>query len=250
MLNVCLGVHFAHNRRSWEKRFPSVPEKKNVERSRAERETVRALLKRHGRTFAKELGIPLAGNTPSALFRWLCAALLFSARIGHHIATEAARALAKQGWTSARKMAGATWAERAKVLNRAGYARYDEKTSRMLADTSELLIKRYGGDLRKLREAAGRDPRKERALIIECKGIGEVGASIFFREMQGVWTEHFPFADEAARKTATKLGLPAKPEELAKLVPRKDFPRLVAALVRCGLEKDFASYAPNALRRH
>ena len=35
-----------------------------------------------------------------------------------------------------------------------------------------------------------------------------------------------------------KLDLRTKAEELAKLVPKKDFPRLVAALVRCQLAKD------------
>jgi hypothetical protein len=39
------------------------------------------LLERHGRTYSEDLGIRLEANTPSALFCWLCAALLFSARI-------------------------------------------------------------------------------------------------------------------------------------------------------------------------
>lgn len=199
---------------------------------------VGAVMERHGRTFSGELGIKLEGETPSAFFRWLCAALLFSARIGHEIATDAARALAKSGWTTARKMAAATWEERTRVLNRSGYARYDEKTSRMLADTSELLLERYGGDLRKLRAAAGRDPQRERELLMECKGIGEVGADIFLREVQNVWTELRPCADAVALKSARKLGLPTDAAELAKLVLKTDFPRLVAALVRCQLEKD------------
>jgi hypothetical protein len=202
---------------------------------------VKALLEKYGRTFSDELGIKLESNTPSALFRWLCAALLFSARISNKIAMEAALALTKHGWTTAQKMAAATWKQRTLALNRAGYARYDEKTSRMLADTSELLLDRYRGDLRKLREEAQRDPRREQQLIMECKGIGEVGASIFFREVQAVWPEHFPFADKAALRSAAKLGLPTNAEGLAKLVSKKDFPRLLAALVRCGLAKDHAA---------
>ena len=66
--------------------------------------------------------------------------------------------MTKSGWTTARKMAASTWEERTRVLNHAGYARYDEKTSRRLAETSNLLLKCYNGDLRKLREAAERDP--------------------------------------------------------------------------------------------
>jgi hypothetical protein len=196
------------------------------------------LLERHGPTFASELGINLASETPATLFRWLCAALLFSARIGNAIAIEAARALTQSGWTTAEKMAAAAWEERTRVLNHAGYARYDEKTSRMLADTSELLLKRYDGDLRKLREAARREPAREKELLMECKGIGPVGADIFLREVQVTWTELQPFADAAALKSAAKLKVPVKTDELAKLVPKKDFPRLLAALVRCQLAKD------------
>ena len=67
---------------------------------------------------------------------------------------------------------------------------------------------------------------------MECKGIGGVGADIFLREVQTAWTELQPFADAAALRSAGKLDLPTKAEELAKLVPKKDFSRLVAALVR------------------
>jgi hypothetical protein len=108
----------------------------------------------------------------------------------------------------------------------------------MLADTSNLLLKLYHGDLRKLREAAECDPARERKLLMECKGIGEVGADIFLREVQSAWNELYPFADSAALKFAGTLGLPAKTEELAELVPENDFPPLVAALVRCRLSKD------------
>ena len=204
----------------------------------SKKQIVAALLKRHGRFFSSELGIKLGSNSPSALFRWLCAALLFSARIGNEIATEAARALSKQGWTTAKKMTAATWGERTRVLNHAGYARYDEKTSRMLAATSDLLLERYGGDLRKLREAAERDPKREKKLLMECKGIGDVGADIFLREVQVAWTELQPFVDATGLKSARKLGLSSDAEELANLAPKKDFPRLLAALVRCQLAKD------------
>jgi hypothetical protein len=94
--------------------------------------------------------------------------------------------------------------------------RYDEKASRMLAETSDLLLKCYNGELRKLREAAQRDPARERKLLMECKGIGEVGADIFLREVQTAWPELQPFADAAALNSAGKLGLPKKAEEPAK----------------------------------
>jgi hypothetical protein len=205
----------------------------------ARKQVVVALLDRSGRTYCSELRISIERNTPSALFRWLCASLLFSARISADLAIRAARALGDQGWTSPRKMAEATWADRTRVLNQAGYARYDESTSRMLGDTSQLLLDKYRGDLRALREQARNDPATERQLLKEFKGIGDVGADIFCREVQAAWPELYPFADKKALAAATRLSLGNDARALARLVDRSDFPRLVAALIRTSLSKDF-----------
>jgi hypothetical protein len=210
---------------------------------------VQALLERHGRTYAGELGIDLAKGTPSVLYRWLCAATLLSARIGAGVAMAAAKALAQQGWTTPGKMAAATWEQRTRTLNQAGYARYDESTSRMLGDTASMLIDKYGGDLRKLRAAAGHAPERERVLLKECKGIGEVGADIFGHEAQIAWDELYPFADRRALRAAARLGLEDDPAKLAGRVPHQDFPRLLAALVRTGLARDFESVLEAAAGR-
>jgi hypothetical protein len=204
------------------------------------REIVEALLARHGRTFAEELRIDAAKGTPAPLFQLLVVSILFSARIGHQIALEAARALFAQGWRTPQKLASATWARRVRVLNRAGYARYDESTSRMLGDTCALLLERYRGDLRNLREEAERDPKRERRLLKEFKGLGDVGVDIFFREAQVAWDELRPFADRRALDAARQLGLGSDVEALARLVDGgpQDFARLTAALVRVRLERD------------
>jgi endonuclease III len=199
---------------------------------------VEALLERHGRTYAEELGIHVEKNTPSPLFQLLCASLLFSARISAAAAMQAHQALRQAGWTTPEKMARAGWSERTQVLNRHGYARYDESTSRMLGETAQHLLDRYGGDLRRLREEARNDPQEERRRIKEFKGIGDVGADIFCREVQLVWPELYPFADGRSLEGARELGLPADPQHLAGLVEREHFPRLVDALVRMQLTKD------------
>jgi hypothetical protein len=205
----------------------------------SQKDTARALLDRHGRTFADELGIDVVKGTPSALFRLLCAATLMSARIGSPIAVEAARNLAKRGWRTPRKLAESTWEQRVKALNEAGYARYQERTATMLGDLTELLLARYGGDLRKLREEAEHDPKAERRLLKQFKGLGDVGVDIFFREVQVAWDELMPFADRRALDAAGRLKLPKDPSKLAKLVGTGDYPRLVAALVRVELEDDY-----------
>ena len=89
-----------------------------------------ALLDSHGSTYCAELGIRIESNTPSALFRWRCASIVFGARISAELALRAARALSDHGWTTPQKMAESSCAERTRVLNRGGYARYDERATR------------------------------------------------------------------------------------------------------------------------
>jgi endonuclease III len=182
------------------------------------------------------VGFDPTTNKPAPLFKLLVLSLLLSARISADIATAAMRALLDAGWTTPAHMADSTWEQRTRVLNRSGYARYDESTSRMLGETTELLLDRWRGDLRRLREEAGRDPEQERALLREFKGIGDVGVDIFFREVQPAWTELVPFVDERARRAGRDLDLPDDPADLRGLVDSDDeLARLVAALVRHGL---------------
>lgn len=134
-------------------------------------------------------------------------------------------------------MASSTWAERTRTLNRSGYARYDESTSRMLGDTVERMRGEYGGDLRRLHGVAG-DTRELRRLLKGFKGIGDVGADIFCREVQATWPDVYPFVDRRAAEGAMAVGLPSSTLGLAGLVSRAEFPRLVAACIRVKLAKD------------
>src|SRR5699024_3101124 len=194
----------------------------------------RRLLHDWGRTYASEAGISLRGGA-SSLFQLLCLALLSSARIRADIAVDAMRALRDAGWRDARAMADATWKERTDVLNRSGYARYDESTSRMLAATAELALERYHGDLREMRDAADGDVGELRRGLKQFKGIGDVGADIFLREAQGVWTEARPFFDDRSLRTAERLGLPADAADLSSLCEPDEIADLAAALARIGL---------------
>jgi endonuclease III len=218
--------------------------------SASERRTVGALLERHGRTFAQELRIDVGKGTPAPLFRLLVASILLSARIGHRLAVDAARALFDEGWTTAQKLDDTTWQQRVRVLNRAGYARYDERTASMLGDTCAMLLDRYRGDLRRLREEAQRDPERERALLKQFKGLGDVGVDIFFREAQVAWEELRPFADRRALDAARRLGLGADAKALERLVggDARELARLVAALMRVRLERDYDALCQQASR--
>jgi endonuclease III len=210
---------------------------------------VAALLSRHGRTYADDIGADVPGGGAPAMFRLLVFALLASTRIRATVAVDACRALMDAGWTTPATMLGATWEDRTKVLNHAGYARYDESTSRRLAAICRRLDAAYGGDVRGIREAAGKNPAAERELLQEFDGIGPAGADIFLREAQAAWEELVPYVDERARETAMRLGLPTDSRELAGMVDRRDVPRLVAALVRTRLAHDVDDVLAEAARR-
>lgn len=194
-----------------------------------------AVVSHQGALYAEDAGIR-PKNEPAPLFQLLCASILMSARIRSDIAARGAKALWKKGWRTPKKMAAATWSARARTLNKSGYARYDERTSTMLGETAQAVIERYGGDLRKLRAAAARRPQEERKRLKAFKGMGDVGADIFFREAQAVWPEIYPFLDKRAAKGARRVGLRADARKLAGLVGRQQYPRLVAGLVRVSLD--------------
>src|SRR4051812_16914661 len=197
---------------------------------------VAELLERHGRTYADELR--LDPSKPAGLFGLLLFALLSSTRIRASLAVAGTKALLDAGWATAEKMSTSSWEDRARTLNQSGYARYDERTASQLGEACDLLIDRYGGDLRRLRDAAEQDPAREKELLQEIKGIGPTGADIFLREAQSAWSELSPYVDDRTRDEAKQLGLPTDAQELAALVKDKDVPRLVAALVRARLERD------------
>ena len=200
---------------------------------------VRRLLDRYGRTFSDEHGMGVEKNTPSPLFQLLVFSLLSSTRIGHELAADAFTSLKQEGWLTAEKMAQSQWRDRVAALHRGRYGEYQEQGATYLGETAELCVGEYGGDLRKLRERAGRDPAAERELLKAFKGIGDVGADIFCREAQAAWDEHLGFCDKKAAAAAKKLGLDA--DALGGLVSKNDLPRLIAALVRCDLDDGYAA---------
>jgi hypothetical protein len=109
----------------------------------------------------------------------------------------------------------------------------------MLGEMAEAALERWRGDLRRLREEANRDPKRERNLLKQFKGMGDVGVDIFFREAQAGWDELRPFADRRALDAARRLSLGRDAKALARLADGRDFDRLVAALVRTELSDDY-----------
>lgn len=200
---------------------------------------VDALLRRHGRTFVEELGIDPVSGGVSASYRWLVAALLLHRDVDHRLAIRAARQLFARGWTTPDALAAAGRNVRDDVLADAGYPRHARAASR-LGQVAEALADDHGGDLRRLREQAGRDPEAIRRAL---RGAAVPNAAIdrFFREMQQAWPELAPFVDEDAVGTARAFGIADDREGLLQLVPHRELPRLLAALVRARVDDDGAT---------
>ncbi|GAA3565210.1 hypothetical protein GCM10022419_052340 [Nonomuraea rosea] len=191
-----------------------------------------ALLDRYGRTFADEAGIKLS-DQPKPLYQLLVLATLLSARISAEVAVAAAKELFAAGYATPKGMREASWQDRVDALGRGHYRRYDERTATMLGDGADLLIDRWKGDLRRLRDEADGDAGRIHDLLTEFPGIGPTGADIFLREVQGVWSQVAPHLDERVLAGAAKLGLPRQERSLARLAHSDDeLARLSAALVR------------------
>jgi len=212
-----------------------------------QRKIAETLLDVAGRTYAAEAGIRLA-NTPSPLYRLLVLSVLLSTRIKADIAVAASRELAGAGFTTARAMLDATWQQRVDALGRAHYVRYDESTATALGDGAELLLDRYRGDLRRLRDEADGDVTALRRLLREVPRLGPVGADIFCREAQQVWPELRPYLDPKTLAGAGKLGLPKDRDRLGRLVQADRLAALSAGLIRVDLDRHVADRVRDAIR--
>ena len=197
-------------------------------------DVVRAVLDRYGHTYAHEAGIRLA-DRPAPLFQLLVLSLLLSTRIGAGIAVATARELFAAGWTTSQRVREAGRSSVVAALGRSGYRRYDERTATRLREMAALVLESYGGDLRRLAAAADSDARRAADLLREVNGIGPTGSAVFLREVQAVWPWVRPCLDARALEGATRLGLPADPAELARLVTGEELARFAAGLVRVSL---------------
>ncbi len=213
-----------------------------------QKETVRALLREVGTTYAEDAGIRLA-DKPAPLWRLLVLGNLLAARIKASIAVAAARELFDAGGSTPDGMAELTWQQRVDALGRGHYKRYDEGTATRRGACADLVRERYGGELRRLAEESGHDREHLTELLCEFPGIGPTAADIFCREVQAVWPWLRPVLDRKALDAARELGLPADPDKLAKLVPEDELAAFAAGLVRVGSDRHLADEVRSAAAR-
>lgn len=77
----------------------------------------------------------------------------------------------------------------------------------------------WSNDLSKIREQTKNAVEEEREILrSSIKGLGKTGLDIFYRRIQWLWDEAFPFVDVRTQASLEKLGLPSMAEELLEFV--------------------------------
>ena len=199
-----------------------------------------AMLSAYGVLPLQDLGLDKPNEaTPETILALVLHAMLTSARISHQLAYKSVRAVIEAGYHKLETLKQSTWEERTVVLTEGGYTRYREKTATALGELAEFVEREYKGDLNNLLKRANSSPAKTRKFLQEIKGIGKVGADIFFDTAQNVWPSLAPFIDTRSMKTAEKCGLGKDVNAIWEAVDKdpEAMCKLASALTTLRLEK-------------
>ncbi|KAE8351523.1 hypothetical protein BDV28DRAFT_18210 [Aspergillus coremiiformis] len=159
---------------------------------------------------------PLAGTkiakdpltaSPETLLAMVMDAMLKSRPISHHLTQRTIAKVIEAGYHDIRKLGDSSWEERTMVLKDGGYNRYREQGATNLGELAELVDAKYDGDLNNLLEEAHHDRNQVRELVKEIKGLGDLGADLFFNNVQSVWPSIAPFVDRRSLQTADQVGI-------------------------------------------
>jgi hypothetical protein len=211
------------------------------------RRLARRLLARVGRGYAEACGFSVTSN-PSSLFRLLLLCVLTSGQRDYRRAVTIAEALVRQGWDSPARLAGTGYDERVTVIRSAGAGRGAERWSTTLGDLATAVAGQYGGDLRRLRGEARRDPATQRRLLCRLPGVTGAAVDLFFRDVQVIWPETGPFADRRSLRAAARLGLGGSVADLQALAGggSEKLAWLAGALARVDLDGRYDEVRPLA----
>ncbi|HID17090.1 TPA: hypothetical protein EYP26_02210 [Candidatus Bathyarchaeota archaeon] len=173
-------------------------------------------------SYPEVFGLDLA--KPEGRFKWFLASMLFAKRISSKIAVKTFTKFVKEGLTTPGRILEAGWDKLVEALDSGGYVRYDYSTATNLLEAAKRLKERYGESLERLYEGAG-GPKELEELLREFKGVGPVAASIFLRELRGVWAKARPKLSTGAVEAGRRLKL-----------GRREIEKFEGKLVRLNLE--------------
>jgi len=140
---------------------------------------IRRLLRAFPETYSEELDIALE-REGDEIFKWFLASILFGKRISEELAKNTYREFEKEGLLSPERILASGWDKLVEVLDSGGYARYDFSTATKLLDIMRDL---KGKGLMELYKESKNSEDFENKLL-EFKGIGNVTANIFLRELR------------------------------------------------------------------
>ncbi|KAI5264760.1 hypothetical protein E4T47_08698 [Aureobasidium subglaciale] len=160
-------------------------------------------------------------------FEELVCAVVLSRPISHKLGLRAIRTILNDpySFTTPAAIISAGKEKRHKALEEAK-TQHKDKTAEQIGLVADVVAHKFCKDdkdtsLEKLREQASKGWDMERDLLQEnIKGVGKTGLDIFFRRVQWLWPEAFPFVDERSSRGIEKLGLPKHPDDLAKILDR------------------------------
>lgn len=157
-------------------------------------------------TFCEECGISLMTDK-NGVFQLLVLSILLSKRISHVLAIRAMRALMHHGLTSALSMSKIPRDDLVKILNKNGYARYDEKTATFLQHDAWVVLTLFKGDPSNIFKTAQRSITHLKNNLEIFKGIGPVGTQIFMCEAQVRYKWLYPCTTPKAVRVAKQIKL-------------------------------------------
>ncbi|CAD0087754.1 unnamed protein product [Aureobasidium vineae] len=160
-------------------------------------------------------------------FEELVCAVVLSRPISHKLGLRAIRTIlnAPYSFTTPSAIISAGKEKRHQALDDAK-TQHKDKTAEQIGLVADVVSHKFSKNdsdtsLDKLREQASKGWDMERDLLQEnIKGVGKTGLDIFFRRVQWLWPEAYPFVDERSSRGIEKLGLPKHPDELAKVLDR------------------------------
>lgn len=171
------------------------------------RKTVEALLEKFGKRYSEVLGINLDSGKDDEIFKWFLASVLFGAPIIETSVIKTYKCFQKYEVLTPERILETGWDGLVRILDEGSYTRYDFKTADKLLEVMRNLMEKYNGSLNLLHSKASNAKDLENGLKDLGKGIGDVTASVFLRELREVWEKAKPNPTSLVVSAAKNLGI-------------------------------------------
>ena len=171
------------------------------------RKTVEALLEKFGKRYSEVLGTNLDSGKDDEIFKWFLVSVLFGAPIIETSVIKTYKCFQKYEVLTPERILETGWDGLVRILDEGSYTRYDFKTADKLLEVMRNLMEKYNGSLNLLHSKASNAKDLENGLKDLGKGIGDVTASVFLRELREVWEKAKPNPTSLVVSAAENLGI-------------------------------------------